>query len=198
MTTVMTRRRFSVKEYYKMAKVGILCEDDRVELVDGEIVNMAAIGSYHAGCVMCLNTLFSRKAGDRVFVNVQNPVQIDDLTVFQPDLAILLPRNDFYTESHPTPKDVLLIIEVSDSSVDYDRNVKIPKYAQAGVPEVWQVNLVYGLIDTFSDLDPLTVRYRAMRRYSPGQQIVPTQLPDITLDVGQILRRNQQGLVNGS
>lgn len=191
MTTVMTKWRFSAKEFYKMAKAGILDEDDRVELVDGDIVNMAAIGSYHAGCVMCLSTLFTRKAGDRVFVNVQNPLQLDRLSVFQPDLAILLPRDDFYTESHPTPQDTLLIIEVSDSSVDYDRNVKIPRYAQAGVPEVWQVNLVYGLIDTFSDLDPVTVRYRSMRRFSPGQQIVPALLPDITLEVNDILRRSE-------
>ena len=156
---------------------------------------MAAIGSYHAGCVMCLNTLFTRHAGDRVFVNVQNPLQLDKLTVFQPDLTILLPRDDFYTESHPTPEDVLIIIEVSDSSVDYDRNVKIPRYAQAGVPEVWQVNLVYSLIDRFSDLDPENVRYRSVMRHSPGQQIVPAQLPDISLNVSDILRRS--GMIQG-
>lgn len=189
MTTVMPKWRFSAKEFYKMAKIGVFDEDDRVELVDGDIVNMAAIGSYHAGCVMCLSTLFTQKAGDRVFVNVQNPLQLDRLSVFQPDLAILLPRDDFYMDSHPTPKDVLLVIEVSDSSVDYDRNVKVPRYAQAGVPEVWQVNLVYGLIDTFSDLDPENVRYRSVMRHSSGQRIVPTQLPDITLEVSDILRR---------
>ena len=189
MTTVLTKRRFSVKEFYAMAKAGVFCEeDDRVELVDGDIVEMAAIGTYHAGCVICLTTLFTQQAGDRVFVSVQNPVQIDPLTVFQPDLAILLPRDDFYMNSHPTPKDVLLIIEVSDSTVDYDRNVKIPKYAQAGVPEVWQVNLAYGLIDTFSDLDPATVKYRSTRRHLHEQSITPTQLPDVTLEVGDILR----------
>ena len=189
MTTVMTRRRFSVKEYYMMAEAGVFGEDARVELVDGEIVEMAAIGSYHAGCVDALNYQFSRRVLEGVIVRVQSPVKLNELTVFQPDLAILLPRDDFYTNSHPTPKDVLLIIEVSDSSVDYDRNVKIPRYAQAGVPEVWQVNLVYGLIDTFSDLDSGTVRYRSMRRLSRGQRIVPTLLPDITLEVGEILRR---------
>ena len=187
----MTKWRFSAKEFYKMAKAGVFGEDDRVELVDGEIVNMAAIGSYHAGCVMCLNTLFTQKAGDKVFVNVQNPLQLDAISVFQPDLAILLPRDDFYMNSHPTPKDVLLIVEVSDSSVDYDRNVKIPRYAQVGVPEVWQVNLVYGFIDKFSDLDPENVRYRSVIRYSRGQGIVPTQLPDVTLEVDDILRRSE-------
>ena len=189
MTTAMTRRRFCVKEYFMMAEAGVFGEDDRVELVDGEIVEMAAVGSYHAGCVICLTALFTQKAGDRVFVSVQNPVKLHELTSFQPDLAILFPRDDFYMNSHPTAKDVLLIVEVSDSSVDYDRNVKIPRYAQAGVPEVWQINLVYGLIDTFSDLDPVTVRYRSMQRFSPGQRIVPTQLPDISLEVSQILRQ---------
>ena len=189
MTTVMPKWRFSAKEFYKMGKAGVFGEDDRVELVGGEIVNMAAIGSYHAGCVDILTYQFSRRVPEGVVVRVQNPLQLDKLTVFQPDLAILLPRDDFYTESHPTPKDVLLIIEVSDSSVDYDRNVKIPRYAQSGVPEVWQVNLVYGLIDKFSDLDTENVRYRSVMRHSSSQQIVPTQLPDISLNVSDILRR---------
>lgn len=114
---------------------------------------------------------------------------MDESTMFQPDLAILRPREDNYAESNPTPEDVLLVIEVSDSTVAYDRNVKIPRYAQSGVPEVWQVNLVYGLIDRFSDLDPVTVRYRSTQRFSPGQQIVPTQLPNISLEVSEILRR---------
>lgn len=188
MTTVATKWRFSAKEFFKMANAGVFDEDDRAELVDGEIFDMAAIGSHHAGCVISLTRAFTQNAGNRIFVSVQNPVQLDVLSVFQPDLAILLPREDFYTESHPTPKDVLLIIEVSDSSVDYDRNVKIPRYAQAGVLEVWQVNLMYGLVDTFSDLDPENARYRSMNRFSPGQRIVPSQLPDVTLEVSDILR----------
>ena len=191
MVMEMARRRFSVKEYFLMADACVFGEDDRVELVDGEFVDMTAIGSLHAGCVMCLTTLFAQKAGDRVFVNVQNPLQLDQITVFQPDLAILIPRDDFYMDSHPTPKDVLLVIEVSDSSVDYDRNVKIPKYALAGVPEVWQVNLVYGFVDTFSDLDPTTVRYRSVARYSHSQPITPTLLPDVTLEVDKILRQSE-------
>lgn len=106
-------------------------------------------------------------------------------------MAILHPRDDFYTESHPTPKDVLLIIEVSDSSVDYDRNVKIPRYAQAEDLEVWQVNLVYGLIDKFTDLDPENVRYRSVMRRLIGQQIMPTKLPNVLLEVSEILRRTE-------
>lgn len=106
-------------------------------------------------------------------------------------MAILHPRGDFYTESHPTPKDVLLIIEVSDSSVDYDRNVKIPRYAQAEDIEVWQANLVYGLIDKFTDLDPENVRYRSVMRRLIGQQIMPTKLPNVLMEVSEILRRTE-------
>ena len=189
MVMEMTRRRFCVREYFMMAEAGVFGEDDRVELVDGEFVDMAAIGSRHAGCVTCLTTLFTQRAGDRVFVSVQNPLQLDPITVFQPDLAILRPRDDFYMDSHPTPEDVLLVIEVSDSSVDYDRNVKIPKYALAGVSEVWQVNLVYGFVDKFSDLDATTVRYRSIARYSHSQRITPTLLPDMSLGIDKILRQ---------
>ena len=114
---------------------------------------------------------------------------MDESTMFQPDLAILRPREDNYADANPTPEDVLLVIEVSDSTVAYDRNVKIPKYAQAGVPEVWQVNLPYGFIDKYVDPDPATGRYRSVMRHSDRQQIVPTQLPDISLNVSDILRR---------
>jgi len=114
---------------------------------------------------------------------------MDESTMFQPDLAILRPREDNYADSNPTPEDVLLIIEVSDSTVAYDRNVKIPKYAQAGVPEVWQANLPYGFIDRFVDPDPAASRYRSIMRHSRGQRIVPTQLRDITVEVSDVLRR---------
>ena len=188
MTTVMTKRRFSVNEFYKMAKAGILCEDDRVELVDGEIVDMAGIGSYHASCVDALTYMFVRRAPEGIIVRVQNPVHLNEFNEFQPDLAILLPRDDFYKESHPTPKDVLLIIEVSDSSVDYDRNVKLPRYAREAIPELWQVNLVYEHIDAFTDVDPLAGTYRTRRRYLRGDSVTPTLLSEITLEVGEILR----------
>ena len=189
MVIEMTRRRFCVKDFYLMDEAGVFCESDRVELVDGEIVDMAPIGSYHSSCVTTLTHIFVRAVPEGVRVQVQGAVQMDESTMFQPDLAILRPREDNYAESNPTPKDALLVIEVSDSTVAYDRNVKIPRYAQSGVPEVWQVNLVYGLIDRFSDLDPVTVRYRSTQRFSPGQQIVPTQLPNISLEVSEILRR---------
>ena len=189
MTTVMTRRRFCVKDFYLMDKAGVFCENDRVELVDGEIVDMAPIGSYHNSCVTTLTHIFVRAVPEGVRVQVQGAVQMDESTMYQPDLAILRPREDDYFESNPTPEDVLLIIEVSDSTTAYDRNVKIPKYAQAGVPEVWQVNLPHGFNDRFVDPDPATGNYRSIMRHSGGQRITPTHLSEVAVEVSDILRQ---------
>lgn len=183
----ITKRRFSVKEYYRMAEAGILSPRDRVELIDGEIVQMAAMGSYHAGCVNTLNRLFMEMLGRRVVVSVQNPVRLSDRSEPEPDIALLKPRADFYTESHPRPDDVMLIVEVSHSTVEYDRDVKTPLYAEAGIPELWLVNLDEDFIDGLSDPDG--AGYRTLRRYVRGERIAPALLPDAALEVGQILRR---------
>ena len=182
-----TKRRFSVKDFYLIVDAGILNKYDQVELVDGEIVEIAPIGSYHNGSVNALNRVFARSVPEDITVQVQGPLRVDDTTVFQPDLAILRPKEDEYFETIPAPDDVLLVIEVSDSTEAYDRNVKIPKYAQAGVPELWQVNLIYEHIDAFSDVDPAIGTFRTRRRYTRGDSITPAQLSDITLDVGEIL-----------
>ena len=189
MVMEMTKRRFCVKDLYLMDEAGVFCEDDRVELVDGEIIDMAPIGSYHGFSVDALTHIFVRMVPEGIRVRVQGAVQMDESTMFQPDLAILRPRNDNYAESNPTPEDVLLIIEVSDSTVAYDRNVKLPKYAQAGVPEVWQVNQPNGFIDRYADPDPATGRYRSVMRHSGGQRIVPTHLSEVAVEVSDILPR---------
>ena len=187
MTTLMTKRRFSVKEFIKMVDAGILTKYDRVELLDGEFVEMAPIGDYHNGSVTTLTHIFVRAVPDGVRVQVQGPLQVDSLTEFEPDLAVLRPRHDNYTTSRPTPSDTMLVIEVSDSTVAYDRNVKLPKYAQAGILEVWLVNLPYGVIDKYSDPDTDSGRYRNVRRFLRGQTITPTMLPNATLNVSDIL-----------
>lgn len=119
-----------------MAAAGVLSEDDRVELIEGEIIEMNPIGSRHAACVGRLTKLLERQAGDRVIVWVQNPVQVNDYSEPLPDVTLLKPRDDFYAQANPQPADVLLIIEVADSSVDYDHEIKTPLYARAGIPEV--------------------------------------------------------------
>ena len=148
---------------------------------------MAAMGSYHAGCVNTLNRLFMEMLGRRVVVSVQNPVRLGERSEPEPDVALLRPRADLYTESHPRPEDVLLIIEVSHSTVEYDRDVKTPLYAEAGIPELWLVNLDEDYIEGLSD--PVGAGYRVTRRYVHGDSIAPALLPDALLDVSQILRR---------
>ena len=130
----VTRRRFTVHEYHRMAEAGILHEDDRVELIEGELIEMAAIGTRHFTCVNGLNRFLVRSVGDEAIVSVQNPVRLDEYGEPQPDLAVIRPRD--YRESLPMPEDVLLLIEVSDTTLAYDRGVKLPMYARKGMREV--------------------------------------------------------------
>ena len=181
----ITKRRFSVKEYYLMAEAGILSPRDRVELIDGEIVQMAAISSRHAGCVTYLSNTLLPMLGRRVIVRVQNPVRLSERSEPEPDVALLRPRADAYRDAHPGPDEALLIVEVSHSTVEYDRDVKTPLYADAGIPELWLVNLDEDYIEGLSDPDG--AGYRARRRYARGERIAPALLPDAALDVSEIL-----------
>jgi Uma2 family endonuclease len=135
------RHRLTVRDYYRMAEVGILAPDARVELIDGEIIDMAPPGSLHAGTVTHLARLLGDAVGTAAIVQSQNPLTLGSLSEPQPDIALLRPRADFYKTSHPTPADVLLVIEVANSSLAFDRKVKIPLYARHAVPEVWLVEL---------------------------------------------------------
>ena len=140
----VNRRTFTVDEYYRMADAGILHEDDRVELIEGEIVEMAAIGSLHAACVSKMNRLLVGRLPENLLVRVQDPLRLSDLTEPQPDLVVILFREDYYAQAHPLPPETLLVVEVADSSLAYDKQVKIPLYARAGIPEVWIVDLTAG------------------------------------------------------
>jgi Uma2 family endonuclease len=142
-TTVdLKRRRFTLEEYHRMGEVGIFHEDDRVELIEGEIVEMSPIGRLHAGTVDRIAHVFSQRLGERTIVRVQNPIVFTDLVSEpQPDVTLLVPRPDFYTSGHPGPTDILLVVEVMDSTVAYDRGVKLRLYARAGIVEVWLANV---------------------------------------------------------
>jgi Uma2 family endonuclease len=133
--------RFSTQDYYRLAETGILREDDRVELIDGEILEMTAIGSRHAGAVNRLVFLLYSAFGDSVVVSAQHPLDVEDGTEPEPDIMVLRPRTDFYTESHPTAADVLLLIEVAETSLGYDRGEKADLYAAAGIVEYWLADL---------------------------------------------------------
>ncbi len=140
-SAMATRYRFTVEDYHKMAEVDILGEDDRVELIDGEIIEMAPIGRLHAVCVVRLTDLFGETLRRRAIVWAQNPIGLGERSEPQPDLALLRWRPNFYADADPRPEDVLLIIEVADTSLAYDRDIKVPLYARAGIPEVWLVDL---------------------------------------------------------
>jgi Uma2 family endonuclease len=141
MHTPLLEGPFTVADYHRLAEVGILGEDDRVELLDGQVVVMSPIGPRHAGCVDRLNRLLSRLVGDLAIVRVQNPIVLSPRTEPEPDLSLLSPPIERYSAAHPRPTDVMLVIEVAESSLAYDRDVKLPRYAAAGIPEVWLVNL---------------------------------------------------------
>lgn len=137
----VARRRFAVLEYQTMRHAGILGEDDRVELIEGEIVALNPIDSNHAGQVAQAEDALHRAVGGRATVWVQNPVELDAYSEPEPDLVLLRPRGDFCRSRHPRPADVLLVIEVSDSSARYDREVKLPLCARTGIPEAWIIDL---------------------------------------------------------
>jgi Uma2 family endonuclease len=182
-TQEITRRRFTVHDYHRMGEAGILHEDDRVELIEGEIVEMAAIGTRHFTCVNGLNRLLVRGVGDEAIVSVQNPVRLDEHTEPQPDLTVLRVRD--YRESLPMPEDVLFLIEVSDTTLCYDRGVKLPLYARAGIREVWIVDLAGEVIERHTD--PSGDGYRHTERARRGEALGSLTLPDLALRVDAVL-----------
>ncbi len=176
------RHRFTVEEYHKMGEVGIFSEDDWVELIDGEVVKMAPIGWQHAWCVNTLNMLLARLAQTHYVVSVQNPLIISEHAEPQPDLMLLrgLPPGRL-----PTPGDVLLVAEVWDTTLTYDKNVKLPRYAEAGIAEAWLVDLNSKTIEVHPGPGP--GGYRKTTRYTRGERVVSATVPDLTFDTSEAL-----------
>jgi Uma2 family endonuclease len=180
------KRLFTRAEYYAMAEAGILKPEDRVELIEGEIYRMAPIGNPHAGCVNRLVHQFSAlTAANRAVLSPQNPVNLTDISEPQPDVTLLRPREDFYGEGHPTPTDVLLLVEVAGSSIGFDRHTKIPLYARCGIPEAWLVDLVKKILEVHRD--PTPAGYRNVQRLHRGDRIAPQAFPDFEIEVASIL-----------
>lgn len=185
MTATIVRRPFSVREYARMLETGILGEDDRVELIDGEVREMSPIGPLHIAIVNRLNTLLSRLVGDDAIVSVQNPILLNDYTVPQPDVALLVPRDDFYSTALAQPADVLLLIEVADSSLGYDRDEKLPRYAASNLPELWIIDVAGRSIEQYSQ--PRDGQYRTKQTREYDAHIVSIRLANVALDVSRIL-----------
>ena len=183
---VQTRHRFSVEEYYRMAETGILRPDARVELLNGEIVDMSPIGPFHGGVVNYLIEVFTAASRGRWVTAAQNPVHLSADSEPQPDLLLLKPSSDFYRKRHPQPEDVYLLIEVSDTSLTTDRDAKLPAYGRAGIAEAWIVNLNEETIEVYRE--PHFTGYGSRNILRSGQKAAPRAFPDAALDVAELLK----------
>jgi Uma2 family endonuclease len=184
MAVEVTRRRFTADEYQAMGRAGILRDDDRVELIDGEVLAMSPIGPPHNGTVNRLNRLFSRRAGTAI-VQVGGAVRLDDYSEPQPDLVLLKARGDFYASALPAPADILLAIEVAHSSLAYDRGIKADLYARRNVAEYWIVDLVHGAV--IRHADPVGGRYRRVAAVPDDTPFAPALLPDCVVTTRDII-----------
>jgi Uma2 family endonuclease len=170
--------RLSLDDYERMADAGILTRESHVELIEGVIVDVAPIGSRHAGVVDQILRLVAGQLTSAI-LRVQNPIRLGNYSEPEPDIALLKPRNDFYKKSHPQSADILLIIEVADSSIDYDRKIKIPLYAEHGVPEVWLIDLNLKQIEIY--LEPSQDGFRKLLKPALESVLSPSLAPEITL-----------------
>jgi Uma2 family endonuclease len=185
MRTYPAKKLFTVEEYYRMAEAGILSPRDRVELIRGEIIEMSPIGRRHAAAVDRATDLFTAFLRGRANVRVQNPVRMDDYNEPQPDISLLHLRSDYYASGHPTPGSTYLVLEVSDASLQYDRETKLAVYAISGIPEVWIENLRDDVLLVYRD--PSSDSYRTSLSLRRGDTVSPLAFPDLTFAVSDIL-----------
>ena len=175
---------FTVDTYQRLGELGILGAADRVELIDGQVVEMSPIGDRHASCVRRLNGLFARQLLDVAVIDVQNPVVLGQRDAPQPDVTLLAPRADAYPH-HPRAQDILLVIEVADTTAAYDRDVKLPLYARVGIPEAWLVDLERDRVQVCRE--PAGGRYTSVRAVSRGNTITPLRFPTMTVAADDVL-----------
>jgi Uma2 family endonuclease len=185
--SAQTKHRFTVKEYYRMAETGVLPPDARVELLNGEIIDMSPIGPFHGGVANYLNELFTAAAKGRWLTTVQNPVHLDDRSEPQPDVMLLKPSPDYYRRRHPQAADVFLLVEIADSSLMTDREDKLPAYGRAGIAEVWIVDLAELSVEVYRE--PHFTGYGSKSVLRPGDKAVAQAFPDAAVDVAELLKR---------
>jgi len=177
------RHRWTVDEYLKLVESGVFAEDDRIELIDGELIDMAPIGEQHAGQVNRLSNELAYRLYRRVVVATQNPIMLDQHSDPEPDICLLRWREDFYRGKRPGPADVLLVVEVADTTVGYDREVKVPLYGRFGIPEAWLVDLPGKRVEVYRE--PVEGRYRRCECHGAGR-IAAGRVPEAVVDVGAL------------
>jgi len=182
------KRRFNADEYQRMGEAGIFSEKDRVELIDGEILTMSPIGSPHSAAVDRAVQAFFRAIGTRAIVRVQGAIRPNYYSEPEPDIALLRPRADFYSSGHPKPPDVLLVVEVADSSLRYDREIKAPLYARSGIVEYWLVDLTNETVTRYTT--PEDGMYRDVSVHESGERLSPSALSDCTISVGDLINES--------
>ena len=186
MTVAVKRYRFTVEEYHRMGEAGILPEDSRIELITGDIVVREPIGSRHAGTVNRLNRLWTSRLAERAVVQVHNPIELPkEDSEPQPDVTLLRPRADFYATAHPLADDVLLLIEVADSTLAVDRRVRMPLYARAAIREAWILDLTADRVEVYRA--PTARGYQQVVTFERGQCLSPEAFPDLTIHVADLL-----------
>lgn len=186
MAAQLVTHRFTVQDYHRMEAAGIFHEDDRLELLQGEIVEMPPIGPGHAsGVNRLMHCFLSLQAEGKVIISVQNPIRLGEYSEPQPDLALLKPRPDFYSRNHPGPEDVFLVMEVMDSSASYDREVKVPLYARFGIRETWLVEVEQGLIEVYRASSP--EGYQQVLALRWGERLAPEAFPELNVTVDALL-----------
>lgn len=185
MTTQLIKRLFIVKEYHHMIEAGILTKDHKVELIRGEIVQMAAVGRRHTSHVNRLTELFYTRLLSRVTIGVQDPVELDDYSEPEPDISLLRRRDDFYESGHPQSEDILLIVEVADATAETDRNIKIPLYAENNIVKVWLVDIKEPCVVVYREPSPSG--YQNIHRFQRGQTLSILAFPDIQIVVDNVL-----------
>lgn len=184
-TTSVLKRLFTVKEYYQMAASGVIAHGERVELIRGEIIKMSPIGRRHAACVDRCNYAFAAKLTGKVVIRIQNPLSLDNTSEPEPDVMLLKYQDDFYESGHPQPSDVLLLIEVADSNIDSDRELKIPLYSEDGIAEVWLVDINSACIEVYRY--PTANGYQETFKFYRGQNLSILAFPDVSITVDEIL-----------
>lgn len=187
-----TFRRFTITEYHHLAEIGFLSEDDRVELIYGQIVEMAAKGTAHEVCITRLLRELPKLISDRATIRCQSPIVLPTDSEPEPDFTIVQNRDDDYLNSHPEPENVLLVIEISDSSLDYDQEVKLPLYAEAGISDYWIFNLIDNQLEVYSEpYQDLQGKfgYSAKRIILPNKVVTVSCFPDVLLELSKVFPR---------